>query len=135
MTEQPIQRRRSFHWGAIYLNDTDCPDDFDIDFHDGGGPVRSTAAHVAVEVVHPGTAEPDESVVTLDVRSAEHRVDGLPYEVAFDVPSGRLTVGDADGEDVLVLRPGRWLLQFAVDDPEEARRVEIVVSPLSGGMS
>jgi hypothetical protein len=54
----------------------------------------------------------------------------MPYEVEFDAPSGTLSIGDADGFDEVALRPGRWLLQIAVDHPTEARHVEIVMSPL-----
>jgi hypothetical protein len=56
--------------------------------------------------------------------------DGMPYEVAFDVPIGRLHIGDADEGEEVALRPGRWLLQFDVDDPTEPQLVKIVMSPL-----
>lgn len=64
------------------------------------------------------------------MRVRPQRIGGMPYEVEFDVPSGRLWIGDADGNDEVVLRPGRWLLQFAMDDPGEARSVDLVLSPL-----
>jgi len=85
---------------------------------------------VAVVVTHAGTVDEGDASVTLDVRVTARPVEGMLYEVEFDVPSGRLDIGDADGEDQLILRPGRWLLQFGLDDPAEARAVEIVASPL-----
>jgi hypothetical protein len=92
--------------------------------------VFATASHVAVVVTHAGTVDEGQADVVLDVRVRAQRAEGMLYEVAFDVPSGRLWFGDADGDDEVALRPGRWLLQFAVDDPEEARFVEMVLSPL-----
>jgi hypothetical protein len=128
--EQHLRRSRPYRWGAIYLNDVDCQEHFDIDFHDGDAPVLSTASHIAVTVIHPYTVDKEAGIVTLDVQVRTQRAIDMPYEVAFDVPSGTLSIGDADGFDEVTLRPGRWLLQFAVDHPAEARHVEIVMSPL-----
>ncbi len=128
--DQRVRRVRPYYWGAIYMSDADCDADFHIDFHNGGGPVLSTASHVAVLVLHAGTVEEGEADVTLDVRVTSQRVDGLPYEVAFEVPSGRLYIGDADDSDEVALQPGRWLLQFDVDDAGEARHVDLVMSPI-----
>ncbi|GAA3207217.1 hypothetical protein GCM10010532_029860 [Dactylosporangium siamense] len=125
-----MHRVRPYYWGAIYLMDTACQETFDIGF-DGDGPVHATASHAAIMVTHAGTVDEDEADVTLLVRVAPARVAGMPHEVAFDVPSGLLHVGDADGSDDIPLDPpGRWLLQIAVDNPREARHVEIVASPL-----
>jgi hypothetical protein len=128
--DQRVRRVRPYYWGSIYISDADCGAIFDIDFHNGAGPVLSTASHVAVLVLHAGTVDEGEADVTLDVRVTSQRVDGFPYEVAFEVPSGRLYIGDADDSDEVALQPGRWLLQFNVDDAAEARHVELVVSPL-----
>ena len=128
--DQRLHRVRPYYWGAIYISDTDCETDFDIDFHNGEGPVLSTASHVAVLVVHAGTVDEGEGEVTLDVRVTSQRVDGLPYEVAIEVPSGRLYIGDADDNDEVELYPGRWLLQFDVDHAAEAKHVGLVMSPL-----
>ncbi|MBF9132066.1 hypothetical protein I0C86_24330 [Plantactinospora sp. S1510] len=127
--DQHVLRVRPYYWGAIYISDADCEADVDIDFHNSEGPVLSTASHVAVLVVHAGTVD-EGGDVTLDVRVTSGRVDGLPYEVAFEVPSGRLYIGDADESDEVALQPGRWLLQFNVDKAAEAQHVEMVVSPL-----
>jgi hypothetical protein len=127
---QRLCRVRPYYWGAIYISDADCKTDFDIDFHNGEGPVLSRTSHVAVLVVHAGAVDEGEADVTLDVRVTSHRVDGLPYEIAFEVPSGQLYIGDADDSDEVALQPGRWLLQFDVDDPAEAHRVGLVMSPL-----
>ena len=128
--DQRVHRTRPYYWGAIYISDADCETVFDIDFHNGEGPVLSTASHVAVLVVHAGTVDEGEADVTLDVRVKAQRVDGLPYEVAFEVPSGRLYIGDADDSEEVALQPGRWLLQFDVDEAAEAQHVELVISPL-----
>lgn len=124
------RRTRPYYWGAIYISDADCQAVFDIDFLNGGGPVLSTASHVAVLVLHAGTVDEGEADVTPDVRVTSQRVDGLPYEVAFEVPSGRLYIGDPDNSDEITLQPGRWLLQFNVDDAAEAQRVGLVMSPI-----
>ena len=129
--DQRSHSSRPYYWGAIYINDVNCQEGFDIDFRHGTGPVFSTASHVAVVVTHAGTVDDDEEAdVALDVWVRGQRADELPYEAVLEVPSGRLSIGDADGEDLVALRPGRWLLQFAVDDAEEARHVEMVLSPL-----
>jgi hypothetical protein len=103
---------------------------FDIDFHNGEGPVLSTATHAAVLVLHAGTVEEGDADVALQVQVASQRADGLPHEFGFEVPSGRLYIGDADDSDEIALQPGRWLLQFDVDDPADARHVGLVISPL-----
>ncbi|MCZ7429833.1 hypothetical protein O7607_29130 [Micromonospora sp. WMMA1949] len=128
--DQHVRRVRPYHWGAVYFRDADCEEEFDIDFHDGDGPVFATTHHVAVSVVHAAMADVGEADVTLDIRVRPGRVATHPYEATLDVPSGRLYVGDADGDDEIELAPGRWLLQFAVDDATEARNVELVMSPL-----
>jgi hypothetical protein len=128
--DQRVRRVRQYNWGAIYINDADCRAGFDIDFHNSEGPVLSTAAHVAVMVRPAGTIEDREADVTLDIRVASRRADGFSHEVAFDVPSGRLHVGDADDSDEVTLQPGRWLLQFNVDDVVEATQVDLVLSPI-----
>ncbi|WP_229070766.1 hypothetical protein [Actinoplanes sp. DH11] len=128
--DQRVRRVRPYYWGAIYISDADCEADFDIDFHEGEGPVLSTAAHVAVLVVHPGAVDKGEAEVTLDVRVASQRVEGLAHELPFEVPSGRLDIGDADDSDEVALHPGRWLLQIDVDDAAEAQQVKMVMSPL-----
>ena len=128
--DQRLRRVRPYYWGAIYISDANCETDFDIDFHNGEGPVLSTASHVAVLVVHAGTVDEGKADVVLEVRMTSQRVDGLPYEIAFAVPSGRLSVGDADDSDEIPLQPGRWLLQFDVDDTAEAQHVCLVLSPL-----
>ena len=128
--DQRLRRVRPYYWGAIYISDADCQTDFDIDFHNGEGPVLSTATRAAVLVLHAGTVEEGDADVALEVQVASQRVDGLPHEFAFEVPSGRLYIGDADDSDEITLQPGRWLLQFDVDDPEEARHVGLVISPI-----
>jgi hypothetical protein len=140
--DQHVCRVRPYYWGAIYISDADCNARFDIDFHmrpdliprsdhaEGEGPVLSTASHVAVLVLHAGTVDEGEADVTIDVRVTSQRVDGFPYEVAFEVRSGRLYIGDADDSDEVALLPGRWLLQFNVDDAVEAQHVDLVMSPL-----
>jgi len=128
--DRRVRRVRPYHWGAVYLSDALCETDFDIDFHAGDAPVFATTHHVAVVVASAAVADEGEADVTLDIRVTSKRVTGHPYEVTLDVPSGRLYVGDADDNDEIELAPGRWLLQFTVDDATEARHVELVVSPL-----
>ena len=90
----------------------------------------SSPSDVNVRVVHPQTVEDDDdAAVALDIRVTSHRVDGMPYEAVLEIRSGVLSVGDADEDDDIALDPGRWLLQFDVDDPDEARYVQLVLSP------
>jgi hypothetical protein len=112
------------------MSDANTDADFDIDFRDGEGPVFSTASHVAVVILHAGTVDEGLADVTLDVRVTTQRLDGFPYEVAFEVPSGEFYIGDAEDSDEIALHPGRWLLQFNLDSVEDARHVELVMSAL-----
>ena len=130
--DQTLSWSRPYYWGAVYISDAECTTQSDIDFHNGEGPVLFDASGGAVLVTHADTGEDedDEVHVNLDVQVKAQPADGMPYEAAFDVPSGRLTIGDADEWEDITLRPGRWLLQFKLDDAEQARRVEIVMSPL-----
>jgi hypothetical protein len=127
--DQRVRRIRPYYWGAIYIGDADCPTELQLDFRNGKGPVLSSASCVAVLVLHGGTVDADEADVTLEVRVTSQRVDNMQYEVAFEVPSGRLWIGDGDDSDEVALQPGRWLLQFTLDKATGARHVDLVISP------
>ena len=43
----------------------------------------------------------------------------------IDVPSGVLTLGDAEHEDVIEIGPGRWTVQVACSPHEFAENVRV----------
>jgi hypothetical protein len=48
----------------------------------------------------------------------------------IDVPSGVLTVGDAEHEDALELGPGRWAVQVGCSPHDFAENVHVWLQPL-----
>ncbi|WP_436776511.1 hypothetical protein [Yinghuangia sp. YIM S09857] len=124
--EAALHRVREFHWGCIHVNDND-EGDFDPDSMQGPGPVWPSRCWVSIRVRHAQLGDADVELV-VDVR--REAVENADYATVIDVPSGVLSVGDADDRDHIRLAPGRWLLQVDLDSPKAAVQVRITLSPV-----
>ena len=77
--------------------------------------------------------DPDEIVPPAEVRVEIHIGAGAPGDVPFsgtiDVPSGVITVGDAEQEDALEIGAGRWAVRVDYEPPEHAELVRVWLRP------
>lgn len=48
----------------------------------------------------------------------------------IDVPSGVLSVGDAEQEDIVAIGPGRWAVQIECSPRENAEKVCVWLQPV-----
>jgi hypothetical protein len=93
-------------------------------------------AGLVVDPVVLDALDEDEEVpwieVTVSVRwgRAADRVPDAEGVVA--VPSGILTLGDTDHEDVVALTPGRWRLQIGLEPLRDAERIDVWLTPADG---
>ena len=120
---------RPFSWGLLLLLDRDAADVPSLD----DGLVSASGSGVAVKALH--AQDVDVSGYPADARvpppqvEVRVRVEAAlpPAEVCFrgeiDVPSGVLTVGDAEREDALAIGPGRWSVEVACKPREHAEVV------------
>jgi hypothetical protein len=128
------QVKRPLWWGLLLLLDRDTsevPESTDA--------VVSTGTEgLAVKVLHAQDVDlsgfDDHEVVPLALVQIEINVGAAPPgDVAFsgeiDVPSGVLSVGDAEQEDALQIGPGRWAVQVDYAPPEHAERVRVWLQP------
>ena len=131
--------RRSFAWGVFFVGDSKA------DVVEVNPDVVVTWGRedeaLAVLVRHAqdvddqvlDALEDDEEVpwaeVTLNVHwgsSTAMRTDG---DGLIAVPSGVVTVGDANFEDVFALQPGRWRVQLSLEPRDDADNVDLWLSP------
>jgi hypothetical protein len=129
--------QRSFGWGFVLIADSRAPDIPDL-FGDGIVVATSTAVAVLVRHAQDVNAEgldDEDEVPPFSV--SVHVWTGRSTDVAtiFDgviaVPSGQLTVGDADRVDLLAIGPGRWRIQIVLAPEVHAENVGIWITRMS----
>jgi hypothetical protein len=107
----------------------------DAESHDNptlaaGATFGTTASSLAIGVRHAqDVAHIAESEFLVQVRCAEGTGDADGIDASIAVSSGRLTVGDANHEDVVRLDPGRWRVHIEADPPDMPERVVIWLTP------
>lgn len=126
--DRALHRIRGYYWGCVYVNDEE-EGDFDPDSMVGPGPVWPSHCWVSIQVRHARLVAEEDADVELVVNVRGEAADNSGYETVVDVPSGVLSIGDADDHDILRLAPGRWLLQVDLDSPDDAVLVRITLSP------
>jgi hypothetical protein len=129
------QVERPFWWGQILLMDRDAPEVPPLT----ESVVSASSSGLAVKVLHAQDVdltrfEDDEIVppaqVLVHVRVGDQpRADAL-FSGELDVPSGVLTVGDAEQEDALEIGPGRWAVQVDCAPREFAETVRVWLQPM-----
>ncbi|MER8087871.1 hypothetical protein ACFVZR_38035 [Streptomyces sp. NPDC058316] len=125
-TGERLRRTRSYYWGCIYASDEEEGDFGDLD---GPGPIWTSRCWVAIRVRHARLVAKEEADVVLAVEVRQTAAADFAYQATIDLPSGVLSVGDADSDDALRLAPGTWLMQVDLDSPDDATNVRIVLSP------
>lgn len=81
-----------------------------------------------VDLPDTGEVEPCSVGVSCTPLGEEH--DGSGFGATLDLPSGIMTVGDADAQEIMTLRPGRWMLQIALDPTAHAETVDVTYRPI-----
>lgn len=63
--------------------------------------------------------------VQVDVLVGDRPRSEVHFSGVIDVPSGVLTLGDAEHEDAIEIGPGRWTVQVACSPHEFAENVRV----------
>ncbi|MEV2277372.1 hypothetical protein AB0I72_17475 [Nocardiopsis sp. NPDC049922] len=131
MATEPVLRCvRDYYWGCIYCEDVEGYDG-DYDHLSGGGPFFAVDDQVTIQVANCRVVDSQDADVELTVYVHDVPVPSSDHASVIVLPSGVLSIGDADRFDEIFLRPGRWLMQVDLDprQPEEARWVKFYLSP------
>lgn len=125
------QVERPFWWGLLLISDRDTTAVPEL----GESMVSQSREGLAVTVLHAqdvdisGYADDDvvpPSQVRVEVNvGARAAEDDVSFSGVIDVPSGVLTVGDADEEDALHIGAGHWAVQVDCQPPEHPELVRI----------
>jgi len=122
--------KRPFWWGLLLLLDRDTSEVPELTEH----VVSHSKEGLAVKVLHAQDVDLSGYEAYDVVPPAEVQVEiyigdvpsgDVSFSGAIDVPSGVLTVGDADQEDSVHVGPGRWVVQVACEPPEHAELVRV----------
>jgi hypothetical protein len=122
--------KRFFEWGIVLLLDRDSVDVPEL----SRSPVSQSPQGLVVEVHHAQDVDLDGFADDDDVPSAEVQIaiwlDHEPpgpgtFSGVIEVPSGVLTVGDADHQDALAIGAGRWSAQIDCEPPVHSDRVTV----------
>ena len=124
------QTRRPLWWGLLLLRDRDASDvpalTADV--------VSFSRTGLAVKVLHAQDVDlsgcgNDDVIPPAQVQIEVTIGNGAPENPAssgvIDVPSGVLTVGDAEQEDTVEIGPGRWAVQIQCTPHENAEKVYV----------
>lgn len=128
--------KRPFGWGILVVSDAGAlvPD---VDEQDSPALARSDRALV-LRVRHAQDQEEpweldSEGFIRPFVVDVQASVGRAPSEATVEhdlvVESGRVVIGDADGEEELALQPGRYRVCAQLDDPEFAGVVRLWFEP------
>jgi hypothetical protein len=122
------QTRRPLWWGLLLLMDRDAPDIPAVT----ADAVSFSRTGLAVKVLHAqdvdlrGYGDNDvipPAQVQIEVTIGEGAPECPASSGVIDVPTGVLTVGDAEQEDALEIGPGRWAVQVECAPHENAEKV------------
>jgi hypothetical protein len=118
---------RSFAWGVLVVGDAES---HDIPPLEPLKTIAATDSTVVIRVRHAqDVTDIDDSEFLVNVRVAADSGHGEGVEATVAVPSGRLSVGDANAADIVNLRPGRWRLRIEVEPDDVPERVAVWLSP------
>jgi hypothetical protein len=137
-TDDRFNRRfrvhRPFVWGILLIGDSASPG---VPATEPGVAVVATRTVVAIGVRHAqdvdfepaddGQEVPQFSV-TVEVRLGQLAETAVHFDDVIEVPSGRITVGDADREQSLLVTPGPWRIQLALTPEDQAEKVDVWIT-------
>jgi hypothetical protein len=119
---------RPFWWGLLLVMDRDASKVPSLT----DSVVSASPFGLAVKVLHSQDVDlsgADGIIPPAQVRVEVRVGDGPPADALFsgeiDIPSGALTVGDAEQEDTVEIGPGRWAVQVDCAPREFAETVRI----------
>lgn len=129
-----LELHRPFHWGVLLIGD---PETADIPNRGPEGAIVSNGALVVVPVRHAqdvefsgrGDEEIPPFVVSVRCSPGVSQSQEMGFDGVIDLPSGLMSIGDADTEEVLTLTPGRYRLQIEVHPNDHPERVHVWYSP------
>ncbi len=126
--------KRPFSWGLLLILDRDTsllPRLMD-------SAVSQSRDGLAVKVLHAADVDlsgyEDHEVVPpaeveVEIQIHERPPTDVTFHGAIEVPSGVLTVGDAEQEDALAIGAGRWAVQVDCEPSEHAEVVRVWLQP------
>jgi hypothetical protein len=104
-----FREERPFGWGLLLVGDGA---DQELPPLHPGVLVTATSRSIAVSVRHAQDVEPDSAVqvchLRVEVRVGHPADRALSFDGVIEVPSGRISFGDADDVRELEVAPGRW---------------------------
>jgi hypothetical protein len=124
------QTKRPFGWGIVLFLDRDSVDVPEL----SDLPVSQSPRGFVVKVRHAQDVDLDGFAYEDDVPPAEvqiliwldHEAPGpVTFSCDIEVPSGVLTVGDADHQDALPIGAGLWSVQIDCEPPSHSDRVTV----------
>ena len=125
---------RPFGWGVLLIGDSASPG---VPATESGVAVVATRTMVAVGVRHAQDVDFDSAddgqevpqfSVPVEVRLGERAETAVHFDGVIEVPSGRITVGDADSEESLLVTPGPWRIQLALNPEDQAEQVDVWIT-------
>lgn len=126
--------RRPFWWGLLHILDRDASDVPELT----DAAVSQSRDGLAVKVLHAQDVDlsrygPEEIVppaqVQVEIRIGEGASGEATFDGSIEVPSGVLTVGDAEQEEALTIGAGRWAVQVTCEPTEHAELVRVWLRP------
>jgi hypothetical protein len=129
-TESVLHCVRDYYWGCIYCEDSEGSAGGDEHLA-GDGPFFAADDQVTIQVVNSRMVDPEDADVELNVYVHALPVPSSDHSSVIVLPSGTLSIGDANRSDEISLSPGRWLMQVDLDRhrSDDARWVNIHLSP------
>jgi hypothetical protein len=133
-SEGRLEFRRPFQWGILLVGD---PESKDIPELGRDGATASNSALVGVPVRHAQDVEfsggDDEEIppflVSVSCSAGVAHGQELSFDGVISLPSGLMSIGDADREETLALTPGTYRLQIEGDPGDHPERVHVWYSP------
>ena len=125
---------RPFGWGIVIVADAESRD---IPTATSAEPFTASRTALVVRVRHASDVEFDaldsdqeisQFAVVVKAEVGPRAAIPVDYECVLALPSGRLTIGDADEERILNIGRGEYRVQVALDDAAHAKSVQIWVS-------
>ncbi len=129
--------RRPFNWGVVLVSHHGSKE-VPLDLDEGGFGTSATALAFAVRHAQdvdlhgiPENGLVPLAEVTVEV-TAGPPVGPTARQHVLDIPSGTLSIGDADGEELIPIQRPRCRVSVALDEPQHAEHARVWVEPLDG---
>lgn len=120
---------RAFAWGIVIIGDADTREFPSLD---RDNVIVSSDSAIVVPVRHAqDVANPDDSEFLVELECTEGSTgrDDVSFDGSILIRSGRLSIGDADHEDTMIVTPGRWRVQVDTQPIEHPEHVSVWFSP------